>query len=280
MPADIRGTGILIKSPNNKAKENDTWVWFPSLRKARRLTPAGGGDAMAGSDITFAESFLWRVGDEKHQIIGETTYKNFCPVDFYETLYLTDKYGPATKEMTEFIKAKVQQPRDCWVVRSTSIRGGYADWYDTRISIMDKEWGIAYDWEIYDSKHKLMKCTSYCWRRASDYNGKPQFDGFSFPCEALNFESWGVTYLNAQITKNIDVPESWGSLRELKKSIASSKIPYMMPPGIKKLAPLEELYPPEMIEARKKIFPQGRITSFPNADTEIVGFDKWLKATE
>ena len=275
-PADIRGTGIYIKSPNNKAQENDTWVWFPSLRKARRLTPASGGDAMAGSDVSFAESFLWRLTDETFQIIGETKYKNFCPVDYFEGLYFLDKYGPLTKEYVEFYKGTVAQPRDCWVVRSKSIKGGYADWYDTRITIMDKEWGVAYGWEIYNPKHKLMRSASYYWRRASDYNGKVVFEPFDSLFEALNFEDWGFSYLGApQTVHGCPVPEEWDSLRELQKSVSTSKIPYMHPLPPTKLAPLEELYPPEMIEARKKFLPQGRITSFPNADTELIGFDKW-----
>lgn len=280
-PADIRGMGIYIKSPNNKNKENDTWVWFPSLRKARRLTPAGGGDAMAGSDISYAESFLWRLTDETFQIIGETKYKNFCPLDYFEGLYFWDKYGPLSKEYTEFIKSKVMQTRDCWVVRSKSIKGGYADWYDTRITIMDKEWGLAYGWEIYNSRHKIMRCCSYTWRNASDYNGKPIFESFNTLFEALNFEDWGFSYLGAaQTVHGCPVPESWDSLRELKRSIRTSKIPYMMPLSPKKLAPLEELYPPEMIEARKKFLPEGRITSFPNAETELIGFDNFLAQTE
>ena len=280
-PSDIRGTGIYIKSPNNKAIENDTWVWFPSLRKARRLTPAGGGDAMGGTDVTFAESFLWRLTDETFQIIGETTYKNFCPIDYFESLYFADKYGPLSKEFVKFIKSKVIQPRDCWVVRSESIKGGYADWYDTRITIMDKEWGIAYDWEIYDPKHKLMKVSSYYWRRASDYNGKPHFQAFNVLFESLNFEDRGFSYLNAvQTNYGCPVPESWGSLRELKKSVTTSIIPYMWPLPSKKLAPLEDLYPPEMIEARKEFLPQGRITSFPDCNTKLIGFDQWVASSD
>ena len=41
----------------------------------------------------------------------------------------------------------------------------------------------------------------------------------------------------------------------------------------KRLTPIEELYCEETIEARKTIFPEGRITSFENA-TDIIGWDK------
>jgi len=278
-PSDIRGMGILIKSPNNKNIENDTWVWFPNLRKTRRLTPASGGDALAGTDITFAEAFLYRITDEKFQIIGETQYKGFLPVDYYEGLHLLDKYGPNTKEFAEFIKGTVAQKRDCWVVKTNPVKGGYADWYNTRIAIMDKEWGVAYSWDIFDSKHRQLKSTSYYWHRHSDYNGKPHLSPFGF-AEIANFENWGFTLFTAwQTNWGMKVPESWGSLRELKKSVPAIRIPYMAVLEPLKLTPIEELYSPEVIEARKTIFPQGRITSMENA-TDIIGWDKWKASTD
>ncbi|SPD73247.1 hypothetical protein PITCH_A1740056 [uncultured Desulfobacterium sp.] len=278
-PADTRGTGILVKSPNNKAQENDTWVWFPSLRKERRLTPAGGGDALVGSDLTFAEAYLWRITDEKFQIIGETKFKSFLPVDYYEGLTLLDKYGPNTKQFGEFIKGTVSQSRDCWVVRAIPVKGGYADWYSTRIAIMDKEWGVAYSWDIFDSKQRMMKCYTTYWNRHSDYNGKPHLSPFAFG-EAINFENWGFTVITAlQSNWGIPVPEVWGSLMELKKSVPSIRIPYMEVLAPQQLAPLEQLYDPQTIEARKKIFPEGRITTFANP-TEIVGWDKWVSSGE
>jgi len=234
---------------------------------------------MGGTDISYAESFLYRITDEKFQIIGETKYKGFLPVDYYEGLYIHDKYGPITKESTEFLKGTVAQTRDCWVVRAKPVEGGYADWYDTRIAIMDKEWGVAYSWDIYDTQHQLLKCCSYYWHKHSDYNGKPHFSPFGF-CEVPNFDDWGFTYLSAwQTNWGMPVPESWGSLRELKKSVPAIRIPYMVILEPKQLTPLEELYSKEIIEARKKIFPQGRITSFPNA-TEIIGWDKWKSSSE
>ena len=271
-PADIRGTGILIHSYNDKKRDNDTWVWFPSLRKARRLTPANGDDSVGGTDLTFAEGFLLRMTDEEFQIIGETKYRAFVPVDYYEGLHVLDKYGPLTKEYVGFYK-KIAQPRDCWVVRAKSIRGGYGDWYDTKITYIDKEWGCEYGWEIYNPKGKMMKCTTWWYRNSSDYDGKPRMAWVNL-LEILNFEDLGFTYYCAPQTNfGAEVPEAWGSLRELKRSIPTVMIPYMavLPP--KKLAPLEELYSPEIIEARKAFFPE-RITDFPDP-TGPIGMDKW-----
>jgi len=261
-PADIRGTGILIRSYNNKAKDNDTWVWFPSLRKARRLTPSNGDDMVAGADLTFAEGFLLRLTDETHQIIGETSFRGFLPVDYYEGLYIMDKYGPGTKEYVEFYKNKVAQRRDCWVVKAKSKRGGYGAWYNTRIVFIDKEWGCEYGWEIYDRKGRMMKCTEWWHRRSTDYNGNPRMAWVNL-LEIINFEDSGYNYIFAPETNfGSPVPSSWFTLRELKKSIPTVMIPYMavLPP--KELAPLEELYTPAARELRKSFLPE-RITSFP-----------------
>ena len=271
-PSDIRGTSILINSYNNKEKDNDTWLWFPSLRKVRRLTPANGGDALAGSDFTFAEVLLLRITDETYQIIGETMYRGLVPVDYYEGLYLVDKYGPG-KERVVFYK-KISQPRDCWVIRTKSVRGGYGDWYDSRILILDKEWLSLYGWEIYDAQGKIMKSDWSMTKRVSDYNGNPMNSYVNATSEVLNFVDRGFTYtFGDQTNFGVPVPKSWFTLRELKKSIPTVLIPYMavMPP--KRLAPLKELYPPEILEARKKFFPE-RITDIPNP-TACKGVDKF-----
>ncbi|MDY6973479.1 MAG: hypothetical protein SV775_14310, partial [Thermodesulfobacteriota bacterium] len=92
----------------------------------------------------------------------------------------------------------------------------------------------------------------------------------------LNFEDRGYNYILAPQTNfGCPVPESWFTLRELKRSVPTIMIPYMavLPP--KKLASLDELYPPEIIEARKAFFPE-RLTDFPDA-IGLVGMDKWKK---
>ena len=271
-PSDTRGAGILVNSYNDKIRDQDIWVWFPSLRKSRRLTPANGDDAVAGSDATFAETMLLRLTDEKFQIIGETRYRGLIPVDYYEGLYLADKYGPGTKEYVEFVR-NMSQPVDCWVLRAKSVQGGYADWYDTRIMFIDKEWGGICGWEIYNPKGKMMKTNYWPNRRSSDYNGEPRIAWCNL-AEVLNFEDRGFTYAIAPQTNfGAPVPETWFTLRELKRSIPTVSIPYMaiLPP--KKLAPLEDLYSPEVLRARKEFFPE-RITSFPNP-TSIIGMDKF-----
>jgi len=272
-PPDIRGSGVLIYSYNDKEKDQDTWVWFPSLRKTRRLTPSNGDDSVGGSYKTFANAFLRRITDEVPQIIGETRINGFLPFDYLDSLYVIDKYGPASDEYAAFIK-KLAQPRECWVVRSLSVKGGYCDYYHTRVWVVDKEWAFPYLEEMYNSKGRLKTSIWWAWRRASGYDGSVTSGWYNF-CEDMNLEEDGFSWWAApQSNQGYDNPESWFTLRELKRSIPTINIPSMavLPPP--NLLPPEVLWPAKELQAaNKKFFPE-RTTTFPGAELPV-GLEKW-----
>ena len=273
-PPDIRGTGILIYSYNNKKKDQDTWVWFPSLRKVRRLTPANGDDAVAGSYKTFSEGFLRRITDEIPQIIGETKVYGFYPTDYLDAITLIKKYGILTPEYNRFWR-DILQPRECWVIRAESVRGGYCDYYKTRVWLADKEWGYGpYIEEIYNSKGNLTATHFWPWRRLSTYDGKVigMWDDLA---EDINFEERGFSLWAApQANVGYTNPDSWFTLRELKRSIPTVNIPYMLAFPPEKLLPIEVLLPTrELQDAYRKHFSR-RTTSFPDAEAAL-GLETW-----
>ncbi|MDY6972302.1 MAG: outer membrane lipoprotein-sorting protein [Thermodesulfobacteriota bacterium] len=278
-PPDIKGMSVLMFSYNNKNRDQDVWVWFPSLRKTRRLTPSNGDDSLAGTYKTYAEVFLRRVTDEKHQIIGETVMKRaFLPIDFMEQLHLVNELGPLTKKHNIFMKA-IAQPRDCWIIRSTSVKGGYCDYYHTRIWTIDKEWGYGPILEeMYDKRQgRMMSSHLWFWRRSSSYDGRLIPGWYNF-AEDLDFEEHGTSYWLGVINHGYPSLEEWFTLRELKKSITTEYIPSMASLPPKKLVPLEALFPTkELQEANRRFFPQ-RITAFPGPDPTIpVGLEKLRK---
>jgi len=278
-PPDIKGTSVLMHSYNNKNKDQDVWVWFPSLRKTRRLTPSNGDDSVAGTYKTYAEVFLRRITDEVHQIIGETTIRRaFLPIDFFEQAYIIDKYGPLTRKYNIFIKT-IAQPRECWVVRSTSVRGGYCDYYHARIWTIDKGWAYGPILEeMYEKdRGKLMSSHLWCWRRNSTYDGRLSPGWYTF-AEDLDFNEHGTSYWLGVVNHGYLSLEEWFTLRELKKSITTEYIPSMAALPPKKLVPLDVLLPSkELQEAHHKYFPE-RITAFPGPDPMIpVGLEKLRK---
>ncbi|MDY6973482.1 MAG: outer membrane lipoprotein-sorting protein [Thermodesulfobacteriota bacterium] len=273
-PPDIRGTGILIYSYNNKKKDQDTWVWFPSLRKVRRLTPSNGDDSVAGSYKTFSEAFLRRIPDEVPQIIGETMTYGFYPMDYLDAVMAMKKYGVLSPEFNRFHR-EILQPRECWVIRADAVKGGYCDYYKTRIWLADKEWGYGpYIEEIYNSKGKLTATHFWPWKRISSYDGKVigMWDDIA---EDLNFEEKGFSHYAApQTNYGYDNPESWFTLRELKRSIPTVNIPYMLALPPKKLMPIEDLFPTRALqEAYQRYFPE-RITSVPGVEAPL-GLEEW-----
>jgi len=262
-PPDIRGFGTLIYSYNNKKKDNDTWVWFPSLRKVRRLTPANGDDYFVGSYKTFSEGFLRRITDEVSQIIGETRAYGFYPITYFDYLAMQHKYPPHSPEFFRFMNNIIVQ-RECWVVRSISVKGGYCDYYHTRIWLADKEWGYGpYVEEMYDKKGKLASIHNWAYMKQSGYDGKLTFTWTGF-AEDINFEERGFSHWNGpEFGTGYENPGEWFTLRELMRSVPTENIPHMpiLPP--KDLQPLEALFPTkELMGAYRKHFPE-RVMSFP-----------------
>jgi len=62
-PFDARGITVLTHrykstdGPRTKAKNDDTWVYVPTLRRVRRVSSAQRTDAVAGTDFTFDDLF-------------------------------------------------------------------------------------------------------------------------------------------------------------------------------------------------------------------------------
>ncbi|MDY6970817.1 MAG: outer membrane lipoprotein-sorting protein [Thermodesulfobacteriota bacterium] len=262
-PPDIRGSGILVWSYNNKDRDQDTWIWFPSLRKVRRLTPANGDDYLAGSYKTFSNCMLRRITDEEYQIIGETKGYVFYCLTNYDYIAMQHKYAPHSPEFDRFMRGTIQ-PRECWVVRSISVKGGYCDYYKTRIWLADKEWGYGPCLEeYYSEKGKAISSHQWFYMRQTGYDGKIGATWTAYDND-LNFEDWGFSLWNGpEWGSGYDNPDDWFTLRELQRSVPTDYIPYMpvLPP--RKLLPLEDiLSSKELQEAYRKKF-QRRTMEYP-----------------
>jgi hypothetical protein len=147
-PFDLKGVGALGNRYTDSAKQDDSWLYLPSLRRVRRLSTAQRSDALFGQD-TDVDSYYgyaghiawmeWKFLGEK-EIIGVVHGQNF-PVKW------TDGVDWAFDELWE--KRKV------YVVEGTSKLPQYA--YSKRVLFIDKEtWGIPYS-DIYDRSGELWK---------------------------------------------------------------------------------------------------------------------------
>jgi hypothetical protein len=70
-PQHIKGLAVLTWMHLDPGKERDNWIWLPSQRKIRRVSPADDDDAAFGSDFTNEEVTSRRWEDETYSFINE-----------------------------------------------------------------------------------------------------------------------------------------------------------------------------------------------------------------
>lgn len=54
-PADVRNTGLLSMDWDDGAKDDDQWLYLPSLHKSTRIAASDKSGAFMGSDLTYAD---------------------------------------------------------------------------------------------------------------------------------------------------------------------------------------------------------------------------------
>jgi len=126
-PQSAKGLAVLTWTYIDPKKEQDVWLWLPSLKKIRRISQAQADDSFMGSDFTTEEITIRRWEDETYSIIGEEKFKGYY---------------------CEFTKKTYYQGLDCYLVEAKPKR---KDWYySKRIVWIDKNTGASIYDEIYD----------------------------------------------------------------------------------------------------------------------------------
>lgn len=126
-PGNVKGLAILTWTYINPKKEQDAWLWLPSLRKIRRISQSQADDSFMGTDFTTEEITLRRWEDETYELISNEKFKGYhC----------------------EFTGKTYYEGLDCYVVEAKPKR---KDWYySKRIVWIDKNTGASIFDEIYD----------------------------------------------------------------------------------------------------------------------------------
>jgi Protein of unknown function (DUF1329) len=147
-PFDLKGVGALGNRYTDSAKQDDSWLYLPSLRRVRRLSTAQRSDALFGQD-TDVDSYYgyaghiswmdWKYLGEK-EIIA-TVHAEHFPVKWHDKI--------------DWAWDDVWEKRNVYVIEGTSKLPQYA--YSKRLLFIDKEtWGIPYS-DIYDRSGELWK---------------------------------------------------------------------------------------------------------------------------
>ena len=126
-PGSVKGLAILTWTYIDPKKEQDAWLWLPSLRKIRRISQSQADDSFMGTDFTTEEITLRRWEDETYEIVGNEKFKGYH---------------------SEFTGKTYYEGLDCYVVEAKPKR---KDWYySKRIVWIDKNTGASIFDEIYD----------------------------------------------------------------------------------------------------------------------------------
>jgi hypothetical protein len=160
-PFDLKGVGgtnIRYISPQ---KQDDSWLYLPSLRRVRRLSTAQRSDALFGQD-TDADSYFGYAGHiawMDWKFLGEREVLGCMHAENYPV-----KWGEGS---ADFTFEDVWEKRKVWVVEGTSKLPQYA--YGKRLIFIDKEaWVVPFS-DIFDRSGELWKV----WLNAWSFKKKP-----------------------------------------------------------------------------------------------------------
>jgi len=120
-PASVRGTRFLtIEIPG---RDNDQWIFLPSLGKVRRIAASEGSGSFVGSDFSYDDiSSADRKADlDTHKVLREEKFRD----------------------------------RDCYVIESNPKDANYQ--YSKMIQWIEKNTFITYKIELYDKKGAQIK---------------------------------------------------------------------------------------------------------------------------
>ena len=165
-PASVRGTRFL--SLENPGKDNDQWIFLPSLAKVRRIAASEGSDSFMGTDFSYDDiSSVDRKADlDNHRIIREERFRD----------------------------------RDCYVIESVPKDANYQ--YSKMVQWIDKGSFIAYKVELFDKKGTQVKLLEMLEFR--DVQGRQT----AMATKMSSLAAGTSTSLNVQIIKYDDpIPE-------------------------------------------------------------------------
>ena len=165
-PFDLKGVGFTYYRYTDPAKQDDSWLYLPSLRRVRRLSTAQRSDALFGQDTDqdsyggYAGALAWMdwkyLGDKE---CLAAFHSDHFPVKWAE--------GAA-----DFAFDDKWEKRQCYIVEGTSKLPQYA--FSKRVLYLDKDvYAVPYS-DMYDRAGELWKIwvNNFSWRKEA-FPGSP-----------------------------------------------------------------------------------------------------------
>jgi hypothetical protein len=149
-PADVKGTTILIYDYENK--DDDMWIYMPSLRKTRRIVSGEKGKSFMGSEFSNADMSKPTMSDFTYSIAG----------------------------------SEILEGKNCWKLESKCARAEVekSNGYSRKISWIEKSSNLTWKIEYYDHASKLLKVETI-----GDYRKQPDGKYFAFKLSMQNVQN-------------------------------------------------------------------------------------------
>ena len=162
-PFDLKGVGALGNRYTSPDKQDDSWLYLPSLRRVRRLSTAQRSDALFGQD-TDVDSYYGYSGH-----VAWMDFKFLGERDLLSSYHGTS-FPVKWDEKVDWAFNDTWEKRKVYVVEGISKLPQYA--YGKRVIFIDKEaWVIPFS-DIYDRSGELWKI----WINNMTFRNKA-FDG-------------------------------------------------------------------------------------------------------
>ena len=153
-PFDLKGVGAVGQRYIDPSKQDDSWLYLPSLRRVRRLSTAQRSDALFGQD-TDVDSYYGYAGH-----VAWMTWKFIGERELLGTMH-AQHYPVKWDAKTDWAFDDVWEKRRVYVIEGVSKLPQYA--YGKRTIFIDKEsWLIPFS-DIYDRSGELWKIWINNW---------------------------------------------------------------------------------------------------------------------
>lgn len=159
-PFDLKGAGFTYIRHLDPNRQDDSWLYFPQIKRLRRLSTAQRSEGVFGQDIDL-DSYGGYSGNPawmKWTLLGKKTILASMHAD----KHMPAKMQPAP---ANFFPDGQWEAREVYIILGVSQLGGYN--FGRRVIYLDKEsWVIPYT-EIYDLKGGLWRSLIHTWNVAN-----------------------------------------------------------------------------------------------------------------
>ncbi|MCM8789762.1 MAG: outer membrane lipoprotein-sorting protein [Candidatus Omnitrophica bacterium] len=139
-PTSVKGLATLTWNYMKATRDQDVWLWLPSLRKIRKVSAGQADDSFMGGDFTVEEITSRRFTDETYKLLKEEKFKGYTSI--YD--------GKVFHKDEPVYVIECRPKRSPW-------------YYSKRVTYVSKNFGGNILDEIYDPNGKMYRTLFRGW---------------------------------------------------------------------------------------------------------------------